>query len=94
MGDHSVPETNLLIAILPTLCFVVCGSLFCPLSLCLSPYAVPDFIEQDLCDDDLYIVMGSDGLWDVMTNQQVVDFVDAYLYKDFNPDDVCKDLGG
>ena len=30
-------------------------------------------------DDDAFLVMACDGLWDVMTNQEVVDFVVSRL---------------
>ena len=37
----------------------------------LKPYvtASPDLIEYELTDDDLYLVLGSDGVWDVVTNE-------------------------
>jgi serine/threonine protein phosphatase PrpC len=31
-----------------------------------------------LTDDDVFLVAGSDGIWDVMTNDEVVDFVNRY----------------
>ena len=35
-------------------------------------------LDRDIAGDQ-FIVIGSDGLWDVMTNQKVVDFVHAQL---------------
>lgn len=53
----------------------------------LSP--VPDVFEIPLRrgDDDL-IVMGSDGLWDVITNQQAVDLARAALATGRPPSDL------
>jgi protein phosphatase 1G len=39
----------------------------------------PDIIEKDLCDQDEFVVVACDGVWDVMTNQEVVDFVRSRL---------------
>lgn len=32
-------------------------------------------------DDDCFVVIASDGVWDTMENQEVVDFVEAYRFK-------------
>ncbi|KAJ3284216.1 Protein phosphatase 2C 2 [Borealophlyctis nickersoniae] len=37
--------------------------------------ANPDIIERKLADTDEFVVIACDGIWDCMTNQDVVDFV-------------------
>jgi serine/threonine protein phosphatase PrpC len=39
----------------------------------------PDIIEQTITPEDEFIVCACDGVWDVMTNQEVVDFVRSRL---------------
>eukprot|EP01103_Thecamoeba_quadrilineata_P000376 TRINITY_DN10317_c0_g1_i1.p1 TRINITY_DN10317_c0_g1~~TRINITY_DN10317_c0_g1_i1.p1 ORF type:complete len:284 (-),score=56.25 TRINITY_DN10317_c0_g1_i1:95-946(-) len=46
---------------------------------------VPDVKERDISTKDEFIVLACDGLWDVMKNQDVVDFVYKLLYKDKEP---------
>jgi serine/threonine protein phosphatase PrpC len=52
------------------------------------PRAVADYITVEpalkmvcLTDQDEFIVMASDGLWDVVSHQEAVDFISAYLEK-------------
>ena len=35
----------------------------------------PEVIEMDICADDEYVIIGCDGIFNVLTNQEVVDFV-------------------
>jgi serine/threonine protein phosphatase PrpC len=35
----------------------------------------PDIISTDLCDTDEFIVLGCDGIWDCLSNEQAVAFV-------------------
>ncbi|PQQ21013.1 putative protein phosphatase 2C 60 [Prunus yedoensis var. nudiflora] len=37
--------------------------------------ASPDINTVELCDDDEFIVLACDGIWDCMSSQQVVDYV-------------------
>jgi len=43
----------------------------------LKPYVTcdPEIQTKEITDDDLYMVLASDGLWDVMTNEEVASFV-------------------
>jgi len=43
---------------------------------------VPDVKEREINVKDEFIVLACDGLWDVMKNQEVVDYVYKLLYKD------------
>lgn len=35
----------------------------------------PEIMEYELNDDDEFMVLGCDGIWEVKTNQEVVDFI-------------------
>lgn len=37
--------------------------------------STPDFVNEELTAEDEFIVLACDGVWDVMTNQDVCDFV-------------------
>ena len=41
--------------------------------------AVPEIIVQDIKPDDEFLIMASDGLWDVFTSQNAVDFVRGHF---------------
>ncbi|KAF7289545.1 PAN2-PAN3 deadenylation complex subunit PAN3 [Mycena kentingensis (nom. inval.)] len=50
----------------------------------LGDYSVKDFVigapyttETELCDDDEFLILACDGLWDVMTDQTAVDLIHA-----------------
>lgn len=51
--------------------------------LAATPYVthIPEIFNYDLCKTDKFIVMGCDGLWDVLSNQDVCDFVLSELGK-------------
>jgi len=42
---------------------------------------VPDVYERDIKPADQFLVLACDGLWDVMENQEVVDFISKLLSK-------------
>jgi len=42
---------------------------------------VPDVYEREINPKDQFIVLACDGLWDVMENQEVVDFINKLLSK-------------
>lgn len=46
----------------------------------LKPYVTcdPEIISHTITPDDHYVVLASDGLWDVMTNEEVSTFVTRY----------------
>jgi protein phosphatase 2C family protein 2/3 len=43
---------------------------------------VPDVKEREITPKDEFLVLACDGLWDVMKNQDVVDYVYKLLYKE------------
>eukprot|EP00056_Hartaetosiga_gracilis_P011102 m.166320 g.166320 ORF g.166320 m.166320 type:complete len:624 (+) comp13445_c4_seq3:159-2030(+) len=40
---------------------------------------VPDFAQEDLCDDDEFLIVACDGIWNTMTSQDAVDFIRVHL---------------
>ncbi|KAM1359925.1 hypothetical protein ACFX11_046885 [Malus domestica] len=41
--------------------------------------ANPDITSVELCDDDEFLVIACDGIWDCMSSQQLVDYVREQL---------------
>jgi protein phosphatase PTC2/3 len=54
--------------------------------------ANPDVIEKELTTDHEFLVIACDGIWDVLTNQEVVNFVRARLATGMEPEMICEDL--
>ncbi|PAA67363.1 hypothetical protein BOX15_Mlig032573g1, partial [Macrostomum lignano] len=54
--------------------------------------AKPDVTVNDVTPDVEFIVLACDGIWDVLTNQEVVNFVRVRLAQEMDPDVVCEDL--
>lgn len=50
----------------------------------------PDIIEHPLTDDDEFLILACDGIWDCMTNQQAVDFVREELANKTPLDEICE----
>ncbi|KAI8373089.1 phosphatase 2C-like domain-containing protein [Radiomyces spectabilis] len=50
----------------------------------------PDIIEHVITDDDEFFVLACDGIWDCMTNQQVVDFICNEIIKRTPLDEICE----
>lgn len=43
--------------------------------------ANPDLISHDITEDDEFLVLACDGIWDCMSSQQVIDFVRYQVYE-------------
>lgn len=54
--------------------------------------AYPDVIVKDLTPDHEFIVLACDGIWDVMTNDEVVDFIRTRIAAKMEPEQVCEEL--
>jgi len=54
--------------------------------------ACPEIIKKKISEDDEFIVMGCDGIWEIKTNQEIVDFVAARLQKDSKVSGVVEEL--
>ncbi|KAL1811061.1 hypothetical protein DCAR_0623174 [Daucus carota subsp. sativus] len=52
--------------------------------------ANPDINIIELCDDDDFIVLACDGIWDCMTSQQLVDFIHEQLQSESKLSTICE----
>jgi protein phosphatase 2C family protein 2/3 len=54
--------------------------------------AEPDTIEHLLTDHDEFVVLACDGIWDCLTNQEVVDFIRYKLCERKSLGPICEEL--
>ncbi|GIX73428.1 probable protein phosphatase 2C T23F11.1 [Caerostris darwini] len=54
--------------------------------------AYPDVVVRDLTPDHEFIVLACDGIWDVMTNDEVVSFIRTRIAIRMEPEQICEEL--
>eukprot|EP01064_Diplonema_japonicum_P027662 TRINITY_DN4046_c4_g1_i1.p1 TRINITY_DN4046_c4_g1~~TRINITY_DN4046_c4_g1_i1.p1 ORF type:complete len:338 (+),score=63.47 TRINITY_DN4046_c4_g1_i1:86-1015(+) len=54
--------------------------------------ANPDVTLTPVQADDEFVVLACDGIWDVMTNEEVIDFVRRRLQTGMKPAKICEDV--
>lgn len=54
--------------------------------------AYPDVIIKDMLPEHEFIVLACDGIWDVMRNQEVIDFVRQRIASKLTPEQICEEL--
>ncbi|WOL17299.1 putative protein phosphatase 2C 11 [Canna indica] len=52
--------------------------------------ANPDINIVELCDEDEFIVLACDGIWDCMSSQQLVDFIHEHINNETSLSAVCE----
>lgn len=52
----------------------------------------PDVIEHTITDQDEFFVLACDGIWDCMTNQQVVNYIRGHLAEKTKLEDICEQM--
>merc|ERR1712080_659536 len=54
--------------------------------------AEPDLSVMDRSDEDEFLILACDGVWDVMTNEEVVSYINSRLLINDNLQKVCEEL--
>jgi len=54
--------------------------------------AFPDVDIKELTSDHEFIVLACDGIWDVLTNEEVIDFVRNRIAQQIAPEIICEQL--
>lgn len=54
--------------------------------------AVPEIRAMRLLQGDEFLILACDGIWDVLTNQQAVDFARERLLKGISPPQICEEM--
>ncbi|KAK3728856.1 hypothetical protein QZH41_020234, partial [Actinostola sp. cb2023] len=54
--------------------------------------AMPDVITKEMTPDYEFIVLACDGIWDVLSNQEVVDFIRSRIAQRMEPEQICEEL--
>ena len=54
--------------------------------------AYPDVVIEEMTADHEFLVMACDGIWDVLTNDEVVEFVRARIAQGMEPEIVSAEL--
>ena len=52
----------------------------------------PEIVVRDVSEELQFIVLACDGIWDVLSNQEVADFIIARLAKGLEPEIICEEL--
>ncbi|XP_076352420.1 putative protein phosphatase 2C T23F11.1 isoform X2 [Tachypleus tridentatus] len=54
--------------------------------------AYPDVVVKKITPDHEFIILACDGIWDVMSNEEVVAFVRTRIAKKMEPEHICEEL--
>ena len=52
----------------------------------------PDVVVHEVGEDLMFVVLACDGIWDVLGNQEVADFVISKMATGMEPEIICEEL--
>ena len=53
---------------------------------------LPDILHQIIEPDWDFILLACDGIWDVLSSQEVTDFITERISRGMEPEDICEEL--
>lgn len=54
--------------------------------------AYPDVVVKNLTPDHEFVLLACDGIWDVLSNEEVVEFVRIRIADQMEPEQICEEL--
>lgn len=54
--------------------------------------AYPDVVIKDITPNHEFIVLACDGIWDVLSNEEVIDFIRRRIAEKMEPEEICEQL--
>lgn len=54
--------------------------------------AYPDVEKREITEDWEFLVLACDGIWDVMSNEEVLAFVQSQIQLGNYPEEICENL--
>ena len=81
------------LSLYPQWVIVQCAGMLKSRDLCgVIPAALPDITIHDVTPDHEFVVLACDGIWDVLSSQEVVDFVRVRIAQQMEPEIVSEKL--
>lgn len=53
---------------------------------------LPDVVHDIIDPEWDFMILACDGIWDVLSSQEVVDFITERISRGMEPEDICEDL--
>merc|ERR1711974_376038 len=53
---------------------------------------LPDILHEIIEPDWDFIILACDGIWDVLSSQEVTDFITERISRGMEPEDICEEL--
>ncbi|VDO94092.1 unnamed protein product [Soboliphyme baturini] len=85
-NEQKSPQEQIVVGTKSSICDVFDSCIV----VCYSAY--PDVISRKITDDDEFILLACDGIWDVLTNQEVIDFCRDRIAIGMEPENICEEM--
>lgn len=73
-------------------CFLISDAFIVEIDKKFSLAALPEVRKLDVTEDWEFVVLACDGIWDVMTNEEVIEFVRPRIAEAKSVEEICEDL--